>query len=62
MAAATKRLLKELASNYADPNPALSLLEPIAEDNIFTWRAVLNGVEASPYEGIHLKAIPSLIT
>lgn len=51
MSAATKRLLKELSSQYADPNPALDRLEPISEDDIFTWKAVLNGVHDSPYEG-----------
>lgn len=51
MAAATRRLLKELASNYNDPNPALSLLVPINENDIFTWKAVLKGVPESPYEG-----------
>lgn len=51
MSAAVKRLLKELASNYADPNPALDLLEPVSEDDMFTWKAVLNGVQNSPYEG-----------
>ena len=61
MSAATKRLLKELSSQYADPNPALDRLEPISEDDIFTWKAVLNGVHDSPYEGkIGLLLFPCL--
>lgn len=53
MAAASRRLLKELASNAANPNPALVSLEPVAEDNLFVWRAVLKGVADTPYEGKH---------
>lgn len=52
MAAATRRLTKELLSNNADPNPALESLEPVSDDDLFTWRAVLKGVKGTPYEGL----------
>ncbi|KAA8901556.1 hypothetical protein TRICI_006059 [Trichomonascus ciferrii] len=35
--AANRRLLKELAAYQADPNPALQMLEPESEEDMFTW-------------------------
>lgn len=58
MAAATRRLLKELAANAADPNPALDVLEPVSEEDIFTWRAVLKGAPGTPYEGMSFGRLP----
>lgn len=48
---ATKRLIKELRSSVEDPNPALITLEPIDQDNLFSWKAVLKGPDATPYQG-----------
>lgn len=46
-----KRLIKELASYRKDPNPCLASLEPVSEDDLTHWLAVLKGSDGSPYEG-----------
>ncbi|KAI5840526.1 ubiquitin-conjugating enzyme/RWD-like protein [Morchella snyderi] len=48
---ATRRLIKELSDYRADPNPCLELLEPVSEDDLLHWHALLKGVENTPYEG-----------
>jgi peroxin-4 len=47
-----KRLLTELSSYQNDPNPALERLGPVNDDDLFTWTAILLGVQNTPYEGI----------
>lgn len=49
--AANRRLLKELAAYQADPNPALQMLEPESEEDMFTWIAILKGPTESAYHG-----------
>lgn len=50
-----RRLLKELSSYRNDPNPHLALLEPVSEDDLLHWTAVLRGNTGTPYEGGHWK-------
>jgi peroxin-4 len=53
MASASKRLLKELSSYNGDPNPALEALQPVSEEDLFTWTAILRGPVDTPYQGGH---------
>lgn len=52
IAMASKRLIKELDAFNRDPSPALSLLEPINDDDLFNLTAVLRGPEGTAYEGM----------
>lgn len=52
MDAATRRLNKEILAQYKDPNPALATLEPVDENNLLLWRAVLKGPPGTPYQGM----------
>ena len=58
---APKRLLHELRSYQEEPNPALVLLRPARDDDLFVWDAVLRGVPETAYEGVcRYLARPSL--
>lgn len=52
--AASRRLLKELAAYQADPNPALQLLEPENEEDLFAWTAIMKGPTESAYQGEYM--------
>lgn len=52
VAMASKRLIKELDAFGRDPSPALSVLEPRSEEDLFHWVAVLRGPEGTAYEGV----------
>ena len=49
---AQKRLLQELKSLQDEPNPALELLSPVGDDDLFEWKAVMKGVPGTAYEGM----------
>lgn len=49
--AAASRLNKELIEYNRAPNPSLSHLGPISDDNLLHWTATLLGPRDSPYEG-----------
>ncbi|KAK2753465.1 hypothetical protein FQN54_007855 [Arachnomyces sp. PD_36] len=49
-ASTTKRLIHELNEYKKSPNEALLRLEPVSDDNLLLWEAVLKGVPGSPYE------------
>jgi peroxin-4 len=51
MAAASKRLIKELAEHQNDPNPHLGRLGPVDDDDLMHWTAELLGPRDTPYEG-----------
>jgi peroxin-4 len=51
MAAASKRLIKELADYQNNPNPHLGRLGPVDDDDLMHWTAELLGPPGSPYEG-----------
>ncbi|KAM0691122.1 hypothetical protein Q7P36_009893 [Cladosporium allicinum] len=59
---ASKRLIKELDQYNKDPSPAVTLLEPTSDDDLFHLTAVLRGPDGTAYEGgiftLHL-SIPS---
>lgn len=46
-----KRLMQELASYRKEPNPCLVSLDPVSEDDLTHWTAVMKGVDGTPYEG-----------
>ncbi|CAI2168423.1 18073_t:CDS:2 [Funneliformis geosporum] len=48
-----RRLLKELKDYQNEPNPDLTELSPISDENILIWNAVLRGETDTPYEGGH---------
>ncbi|SMY28421.1 unnamed protein product [Zymoseptoria tritici ST99CH_1A5] len=48
---ATKRIIKELDAHRRDPSPALSLLEPVSDDDLYNLTAELIGPEGTAYEG-----------
>lgn len=50
-AAVGKRLIKELASYRKEPNPCLASLDPVSEDDLTHWLAVLKGSDGTAYEG-----------
>lgn len=54
VAMASKRLIKELQQYQKDPSPALDLLEPVSEDDLFHLVAILIGPDGTAYEGIVL--------
>ncbi|KAF1999950.1 UBC-like protein [Amniculicola lignicola CBS 123094] len=47
----TKRLLHELQKYQSDPNDALLELGPVNDDELLEWRAVMQGVPGTAYEG-----------
>jgi peroxin-4 len=49
---ASKRLIKELDQYNKDPSPAVTLLEPTDDDDLFHLTAVLRGPDGTAYEGI----------
>ncbi|KAJ2330861.1 E2 ubiquitin-protein ligase peroxin 4 [Coemansia sp. RSA 2681] len=51
MAAAVRRLLKELKDTQREPSSEIASLAPIDDEDILRWRAVLRGPRDSPYEG-----------
>lgn len=51
MTMASKRLIKELDAYNRDPSPALSSLQPVNDDDLFYWTAILRGPEGTAYEG-----------
>ncbi|KAI9595713.1 ubiquitin-conjugating enzyme/RWD-like protein [Syncephalis fuscata] len=55
--AVTRRLLKELheLSRDRDTSPELARLEPVTDDNLLVWQAILCGPQGSPYEGGQFK-------
>ncbi|KAJ1824356.1 E2 ubiquitin-protein ligase peroxin 4 [Coemansia sp. RSA 2675] len=55
MAAAVRRLLKELQDIQNDPSEEIVFLAPIDDESILRWRAVLRGPRDSPYEGGHFE-------
>ena len=48
---ATKRLLKELRELQSDVESSSLFLVDVDEEDILTWRVVLNGPPDSPYAG-----------
>ncbi|KAI8055975.1 ubiquitin-conjugating enzyme/RWD-like protein [Syncephalis plumigaleata] len=51
--AVTRRLLKELQDFRRDraTSPELARLEPVTDDNLLAWTAIICGPQGSPYEG-----------
>lgn len=49
---AAKRLIKELDAYTRDPSSAITVLEPVSDEDLFHLRAVLVGPEETAYEGI----------
>jgi ubiquitin-protein ligase len=47
------RLLKEFTNESKDPNPAIRELSPVNEDDLRRWQGWLQGIKATPYEGIY---------
>jgi len=45
------RLVKEFTRESKDPNPAISDLSPVSEDDLFKWKGWLQGIDGTPYEG-----------
>lgn len=53
MSSATKRLIKELGQIHRDGSlDPLVTLSPVSDEDLFTWKAMLNGPPDTPYEGI----------
>jgi len=46
-----KRLLQELKSYPAEPNPELLRLGPVSDEDLSHWEAVMKGEAGSAYEG-----------
>ena len=59
---ATKRLIKELDAYHRDPSPALRELQPVSDDDLFNWNAVLRGPEGTAYEGIYRTTFQNMCT
>ncbi|KAI2093538.1 hypothetical protein LOZ36_000080 [Ophidiomyces ophidiicola] len=53
-----KRLHRELAEYQSSSNEAILHLNPISDDDLLHWEAVLKGVPNTPYEGIHPPKTP----
>ncbi|KAJ1678316.1 E2 ubiquitin-protein ligase peroxin 4, partial [Spiromyces aspiralis] len=52
MSSATKRLIKELGQIHHDGSlDPLVTLSPVSDEDLFTWKALLNGPPDTPYEG-----------
>ena len=57
---ASKRLIKELDQYNKDPSPAVTLLEPTDDDDLFHLTAVLRGPDGTAYEGIPPRSINAI--
>lgn len=61
MDAVQKRLLKELRDSQREPNAQIEELQPVDDDNLFRWRAVILGQDDSPYAGEDLHILHGTI-
>ncbi|KAJ9086030.1 hypothetical protein DSO57_1008259 [Entomophthora muscae] len=51
MDSVSRRLMKELKATRNGLNPEIILLEPLSEEDLFSWKAIISGPPETPYEG-----------